>query len=380
MSRTASSSYEHWPDDATLTSSTTMASISGYTKHNGMRECEYEPANTDKASTTTGTTTTAKLKSKGEKMKAAEIEAAPEAPLLAPAPPAHIAQPYQYSYPPRYSYCAPSPQYPYFPNPSFIVPAPAYYGLPVLQLQHPYDLPPGYCYVPAYAPAVESRADTKGEGNGGKKKSKKLETMKWQGRTKAEVEEDNMKIAVKEGAYKKRKIEPVGLGDDQPVWVVLGNGSHALRMYSEAKEMKGEWHKDPRFKGSLYLVCEQDKVEGNGKEKAEGKDYQAESKGGKGGKKGGNGDEKKSGKKDNERKDEKGSEEKDENKKDGADAGKGKKGGKKGKKGGNGGKKQGGKEEQTPDESEGENAEGEEGGEGSAKDARPKEKKCTCGK
>ena len=25
--------------------------------------------------------------------------------------------------------------------------------------------------------------------------------------------------------------------------------------------MKGVWHEDPRFKGSLYLVCEQDKVE-----------------------------------------------------------------------------------------------------------------------
>jgi hypothetical protein len=62
-----------------------------------------------------------------------------------------------------------------------------------------------------------------------KRVKKKAEPMKWQGRTKAEVEEDNMRIAAKEGAYVARKVEPIGLTEDQPVWVVLGDGSHSLR-------------------------------------------------------------------------------------------------------------------------------------------------------
>ena len=53
--------------------------------------------------------------------------------------------------------------------------------------------------------------------------------MKWQGRSKAEVEEDNMKIASREGAYDKRKIAPVGMKDDQMMWVVELDGSHTLR-------------------------------------------------------------------------------------------------------------------------------------------------------
>ena len=51
----------------------------------------------------------------------------------------------------------------------------------------------------------------------------------WLGRTAAEVQEDNMKIAKKEGAYDKRKVEPVGVEDDQMFWVVETDESHTLR-------------------------------------------------------------------------------------------------------------------------------------------------------
>ena len=45
------------------------------------------------------------------------------------------------------------------------------------------------------------------------------------------------------------------------------------RTFAEAKEMKGEWLEDPRFKGSLYFVCEQKKDgkdDGGKKEKKKG--------------------------------------------------------------------------------------------------------------
>jgi hypothetical protein len=52
---------------------------------------------------------------------------------------------------------------------------------------------------------------------------------KWQGRTKAEVEEDNLKIAADEKVCEKRKVVPVGLAGDQMCWVVEADGSYTLR-------------------------------------------------------------------------------------------------------------------------------------------------------
>lgn len=54
-------------------------------------------------------------------------------------------------------------------------------------------------------------------------------TNKWQGRTKAEVEEDNLKIAADEKVWEKRKVVPVGLAADQMCWVVEPNGGFTLR-------------------------------------------------------------------------------------------------------------------------------------------------------
>ena len=93
------------------------------------------------------------------------------------------------------------------------VAAPAYYGFPT----PPYGAPgfPQVCYPLPAAPAEE--------------KPKKASPRKWQGRTKAEVQEDNMKIAAREGAYEARKVEPIGLEEDQVVWVVEGDKEPTLR-------------------------------------------------------------------------------------------------------------------------------------------------------
>lgn len=107
----------------------------------------------------------------------------------------------------------------------------------------------------------------------------KREAMAWKGRTKAQVEEDNMVIAAKEGAYDKRKVVPVGIKDDQMIWCVEEDGSHTLRlvlliclfrrlpandknsMFVSIKELKGEWKKDPRFEDSYFFVREKIEVE-----------------------------------------------------------------------------------------------------------------------
>jgi hypothetical protein len=196
MSVANGSDYEHWPDDATQFSTTAPSVV--YDSYNGLREYRYEPANDEK---------------KDDKKK---IEPAPAAEVPATQQTAYAYQP---GPPPQYYQGMP---YACYPNQQFAAyPAPAYYGLPPQAYGFPPGYPQGFLPAPA-APREEVKVVEK-------RVKKKAEPMKWQGRTKAEVEEDNMRIAAKEGAYMARKVEPIGLTEDQPVWVVLGDGSHSLR-------------------------------------------------------------------------------------------------------------------------------------------------------
>lgn len=87
-----------------------------------------------------------------------------------------------------------------------------------------------------------------------------------------------MKVAAAQGAYAPRKVVPLGLADDQVVWVVEPDGatvlrwvalccisamrrgidadSCACRTFAEVKEAAGEWKTDPRFEESWYFVRE----------------------------------------------------------------------------------------------------------------------------
>ncbi|KAK3698646.1 hypothetical protein LTR37_016875 [Vermiconidia calcicola] len=230
MSVASGEDYEHWPDDVTQVSSTSVAA-SGYNGYNGLREYQYHPADDEN-----------------------KAQPAPEPPKV---------QPIQYAYQPPaaapqapYMNCYPQPpQYAgYHPQQMACYPAPQYYGYPGQQAQAatpPYGTP--VMYVPAPVAVVEEE----------KPKKKKIEPRKWQGRTKAEVEEDNMKIAAREGTYAARKVEPQGLKEDQVVWVVGEDEEPVLQTYAMAKDLKGEWKSDPRYKDSWYSVREkaEEKVE-----------------------------------------------------------------------------------------------------------------------
>lgn len=188
------SDYDHWPDDSTQIS--TASTLTSYSR-NGLREREYIPANEDK-------------KIAGPPSAAQPIPYAlqPPAPFSAQiAPPAAYAAPQYYGAYPAYA-------------PHMAYPAPGFYGYPNGGMPF---CPPGY--TPVYYPPAPAAEKPKQE----KKKSKKPEIKKWQGRTKAEVEEDNMKIAKEEGAWDARKVEPIGLAADQMVWVVELDGTHTLR-------------------------------------------------------------------------------------------------------------------------------------------------------
>nr|OQO29603.1 hypothetical protein B0A51_01594 [Rachicladosporium sp. CCFEE 5018] len=93
-----------------------------------------------------------------------------------------------------------------------------------------------------------------------------MATNIWLGRSKAEVEEDNKKIAAAEKAYDKRTVVPTGLADDQMCWVVETDKSHTLRPFVAIRDLKGSWHKDPRYEDSWFFVIEkEEKADKEGK-------------------------------------------------------------------------------------------------------------------
>lgn len=76
----------------------------------------------------------------------------------------------------------------------------------------------------------------------------------WIGRTKAQVDEDNHKTAMRNGVWKPNELAPNKPADDQQFWVVELDGSHTLRNYAQIEELRpGEWRKDPNF-GNAYFV------------------------------------------------------------------------------------------------------------------------------
>lgn len=193
------SDYEHWPDDDSSFEEEFIAA-SGYNNYNGLRAHNYHPANQEK-----------------EKSKSPTPEPAKPAPVTC-VPIPQVASPQQVPYMMGYpgmqpmQYCYPQP---------LAYPAPAYYGYPPQMQAPPYAPAQGFAQVgeDTTAPAEKKK----------KKKPKKASPRKWQGRTKAEVEEDNMKIAAREGVCAPRQVEPKGLKDDQMVWCVETDGSHTLR-------------------------------------------------------------------------------------------------------------------------------------------------------
>ncbi|KAF2768748.1 hypothetical protein EJ03DRAFT_328052 [Teratosphaeria nubilosa] len=196
--------YQHWGDDGDFLKSA-PASVAGYDTHNGLRSHLYEPAYDDDDKSTIVSVKTAKT----EKSKKAEspksAPAPPPQPQVVYALPPHYQYPQMMTYPPgamQYTYAAPPQQF-YHPMP----PQPGYYGY------HP-GMMPVPMVVPAPAPKPEYKPP---------------KAAKWQGRTKKQVEEDNMKIAAREGACEKRKVKPVGVKEEQMMWCVETDGSTTLR-------------------------------------------------------------------------------------------------------------------------------------------------------
>ncbi|GAB7351028.1 hypothetical protein MBLNU459_g1515t1 [Dothideomycetes sp. NU459] len=134
--------------------------------------------------------------------------------------------------------------------------------------------PHGYAYpiqvaMPNYPVPVTEVKESAKESAKEKDKAKEKENEKkkatehhrtWVGRTKKQVDEDNIQIAVNEGIYKPNDIVPKGAKDDQLFWCIETDGSNTLRTFRTIEDdlYPGRWKVDPRY-GNLYFVREKEK-------------------------------------------------------------------------------------------------------------------------
>lgn len=189
MEDDSGSDHEHWPEDF---KAAPAVPAPGYDTHNGLRMTSYEPASPTLKEASPPPSSDASTKAASLTEIHAQYAYAP-----APAPAAKVATGVTYAYVPT---AAPAP-----------APAPAPVAVP-----KPSNKMNTYTYHPTFEkPAVK-------------------ETNKWQGRTKAEVEDDNQKIAAEEKVWDKRKVVPTGLADDQMCWVVEADASYTLRYVVKA--------------------------------------------------------------------------------------------------------------------------------------------------
>lgn len=205
MSADGEDDYEHWPS-AAAHNTESVAAAPGYDNRNGLHFHTYTAAKNDCAP--------------------------PAAAIQDPTLQSHVInypQPVFYAHPPN---VMAHPQSQYYSQPVYNVPPGYYQPYPNPNPAAPAAAPPAAAAQPAmpsqsgsrhvYIPTYDAPKAVEASSNA-------PQANVYLGRTTAQVEEDNMKIAAREGAYGKRKVAPVDVKDDQMCWVVEIDGSHSLR-------------------------------------------------------------------------------------------------------------------------------------------------------
>lgn len=82
----------------------------------------------------------------------------------------------------------------------------------------------------------------------------------WVGRTKKQVDEDNIRIAINEGVFKPNDMVPKDAKDDQFFWCIEPDSTHTLRTFRTIEDdlYPGKWKVDPS-NGVMYFVREKEK-------------------------------------------------------------------------------------------------------------------------
>lgn len=113
-----------------------------------------------------------------------------------------------------------------------------------------------YAYaMPNYPVPVHGTTSAKPAVTKEKHKPEKASRV-WVGRTKKEVDEDNIKIAINEGIYNPNDIVPKDAKPDQLFWVIETDDTNTLRTFQTIDSGslgQGVWKIDPRH-GNAYFV------------------------------------------------------------------------------------------------------------------------------
>ncbi|EME43445.1 hypothetical protein DOTSEDRAFT_35705 [Dothistroma septosporum NZE10] len=247
----SSSDVEHWPDDNALYTQSAVPAP-GYDGNNGLQHHAYLPPAASEAAKSD-------ISAPRDPPPAASQIVYPQ-PVYYAQRPAHMMpqQPQYYSHG-QAVYTLPTGQ----PQPVYYAAPPA--GSPPAPQYYTYATAPASIAAPAPIATAPSKSANFHVYQPQTEKSAKAgatEGNVWIGRTKQQVEEDNMKIAKKAGAYNGRKVAPVVDDDSQLFWVCEPDGSQSLREFRYIKTVAGDWHKDPRFNSAYYFVLAKDEPEG----------------------------------------------------------------------------------------------------------------------
>ncbi|SMR59460.1 unnamed protein product [Zymoseptoria tritici ST99CH_3D1] len=277
--------YEHWPEAGKQQCTTPAAPAAGFDSHNGLHTHSYLAAAKDPSPTPAPDMTV---------YETASYPCAPQ-PVYYPHPAATYAAPQQYYAVPQpiaqqQTYAAPQPmpqqqnyvvaqpmpqQQVYGGYPQQVYggnPQPGYYGYPqpnmapagpVIAVAPPaaksVTPPPTPAEpIPEPAPAKNNTHFYVPRFTGGEEAVVIPQPSAWLGRTKAQVEEDNSKIAKEQGAWDARKMVPKDVPDDQVLWVIELDNTKTLRTFKDIKDMKGEWKRDPRYPDAWYFIREEE--------------------------------------------------------------------------------------------------------------------------
>ena len=140
------------------------------------------------------------------------------------------------SEPPTIEKAAPPPSAPAAKMPAMTY-SPFPFAMPTTAIPVAYAMP---TYpVPVQAETASSTSSSK----------PKPDQRIWVGRTKKQVDEDNAKIAHKEGVYKPNEMIPKDASPDQLFWCIEPDDTNTLRRFCTIQEdlQPGKWKVDPRY-------------------------------------------------------------------------------------------------------------------------------------
>jgi hypothetical protein len=227
------SEHEHWPEDFKLAPAVASP---GYDNNNGLRMRTYQPA----------TATVVAAPSVAPSSIAPPSTKAASPPPSPPPSPEKTVQAavlttdfaVQYAYPPQepVKMATHTQTYLSVPAPATVAPATVASATVAPASVAPASGAPASVAPASVAPSAKAAAPKASEPVPNthvyipKFTEKPAEAAhEWLGRTKAQVDDDNTKLAADEKVWEKRKVIPTGLPDDQMCWVVEADAGYTLR-------------------------------------------------------------------------------------------------------------------------------------------------------